>query len=104
ARYQLPGGGNVYATYSTGFKSGAYNAVAIVVVPQVAQPEEVQAFEVGVKAPLGPLELRAAAYHYTYDDIQLQLNNNSRPLQGTSILFNAAAAEITGAELEMDWR
>jgi iron complex outermembrane receptor protein len=103
-RYKLPTGGNVYATYSTGFKSGAFNPVAIVAVPQKAEPEKVDAFEIGAKVPIGPVEIRAAAFHYKYDNIQLQLNNNSRPLQGTSILFNAASAKIQGLEVEAGWR
>jgi iron complex outermembrane receptor protein len=102
ARYTLNDNGtNVYATYSTGFKSSAYGTVSV--IPQKARPEQIKAYEIGFKAPLFArrLLLTGAAFHYDYTDIQLSTLN----LQTASVaLQNAGKAKVEGAELGLTGR
>ena len=102
ARYTLnDDDANVYATYSTGFKSSAYGSLAP--VAQKARPEKIEAFEVGFKAPLFSRKLlfTAAAFHYNYTDIQL----STLDLQtGSVALQNAGKAKIDGGELALSGR
>ena len=103
-RYSFSPQANVYATYSTGFKSGIFNAGAVSNPLQKANPETVDAFEVGAKARAGIFTVLASAFHYKYDNIQLQTNNILNPAAGTTILQNAATAKIEGADLQVGAR
>jgi len=88
----------LYASYSRGFKAGQYN-VNSYNAPAV-RPEEIDAWEVGVKSDLfgRQLRLNLAAFLYKYRDIQLL-----RVEVGAPTLVNAASAEIKGLELESTW-
>ena len=55
------------------------------------------AFEVGAKYFQSGFVLNASAYHYDYDDIQI---NAISPQNGLTFLLNAARAEIYGGDLE----
>ncbi len=96
ARYQLSPDANIYATYSTAFKSGVFNMAGASTEP--VRPENIKAAEFGIKAdPLNWLRTNLAVYYYDYKDLQLQ----ARDVNGVSyVLQNAATAEIYGAELE----
>jgi iron complex outermembrane receptor protein len=99
ARYTLnDDDANVYVTYSTGFKSGAYPSLSP--TTPVTRPEKIRALEGGLKMPLaqGRILLTAAAFHYNYTDIQLSsLDINT----ATSSLQNAGKAKVSGAELSV---
>lgn len=91
---------NVYASYSQGFKSGGFNLRYVLPVPAVItfEPEEVDAFEVGLKwrSSNDRYQLSLAAFHSDYSDIQTTLfDDNAAP-----ITVNAGEAEIDGLELE----
>lgn len=96
-RYQPTDQMNLYASYGTGFKSGAYNTVT----PRLnlVKPEDIKATEVGVKADLTP-DLRAnlAVFRYDYTDLQVAARD---AIGAVFILQNAADAEIYGGELEV---
>ncbi len=100
AQYKFDDDNNVYMTYSTGFKSGVFN-VAVTTPVQRAEPEEVTAWEVGVRSRLGPFTISGAAFDYTFENIQLQVNNILNPVAGTTILQNAATGDVQGAELQV---
>jgi iron complex outermembrane receptor protein len=104
ARYMFNEHANVYATYSTGFKSGVFNPTAVSNPLQKANPEELKAFEVGFKGEAGIFTILASAFHYDYNNIQLQTNNVLNPAAGTTILQNAASAKIEGADLQVGAR
>lgn len=99
AQYDIAEDANVYASFSTGFKSGVYNGYAAVPVTGPVEPEELDAFEVGAKARVGGITLTAAAFLYDYTNIQTQ-GQTFLP-DGTWIvtLNNAAKAKIKGFEL-----
>ena len=84
-----------YASISTGFKSGVYNVVSITAPP--VDPELLTSYEFGIKSDVldKRLRLNAAAFYYDYRDIQLL-----RLLGATTLVQNAANAEIYGMEIE----
>ncbi|MBB4858287.1 iron complex outermembrane receptor protein [Novosphingobium chloroacetimidivorans] len=103
ARYDFSDDANVYASASTGFKSGVYNAYSPLGIP--VDPEKVTAFEVGAKARVSGINLTAAAYAYKYTDIQVSAYSfvgTPPALQLT--LSNAASAKMRGLEFNADGR
>lgn len=83
----------VYASATTGFKSGGINFN-----PPVTpyRPEKITAYELGTKlrAAGGRVELDAAAFSYDYTDLQLRtVVGNQTPIS------NAAKASVQGLEL-----
>ena len=89
----------LYASYSRGFKSGLFNLTS---PPDPAvQPENLDAFEAGVKSTVldHTLMLNAAGFYYKYNNIQLT------KIEGTvQNLLNAAKARVYGAEAEFQWQ
>jgi len=86
----------VYASYSQGFKSGGFNSFGL--TPAFA-PEEIDAFEGGIKSEWFNNRLRAnlAGFYYDYSDLQVRVGV---PTGGVNIQ-NAAGAEVQGGELEL---
>jgi len=102
ARYEFAPSSNVYASYSTGFKSGTYNTVTFPL--NKVDPEKVKAAEIGLKSRISPdLFVTLAAYHLEYDNIQIQVFD-STPTQLRIVLLNAAQAKVTGIEGQADYR
>ncbi|MCK9247081.1 MAG: TonB-dependent receptor [Anaerolineaceae bacterium] len=84
---------NVYATYSEGFKSGVVDSVSL--TSDVADPEEIKSYEVGVKVDTGLYRLNIAAYYYDYTDVQVQF------FEGVgTVVGNAADAEVYGLDVD----
>ena len=84
-----------YASISTGFKSGGFNAVAPA-TPGYG-PEKLTAYEVGFKSDLFDrrLRLNLAGYYYDYSGIQVQ------GLDITAIyVFNGSNAKIYGIDAD----
>jgi len=101
--YQFAENQMAYLTWARGFKSGGFSG-RIGVPSDIGpyQPEEVDTYELGVKADFLGRRLRAnAAVFYTdYKDMQLAQIYFVGTLQGNTIL-NAGSAKIKGAELEI---
>ena len=97
-QYFLDPGLQIYASISQGFKSGGFNT--IVVFPQddflPFKPEEITAYELGVKMRRERFSLAAATFFYDYEDIQFPVFNDVTPE-----FRNAAEAELQGAEIEL---
>lgn len=104
----------VYATASTGFKSGGYDARGNVAPdsdsPFVRDPskgsweyedEEATSFEVGSKSRFGGgvAELNTAFFMTTYDDLQVSIFDGTLGF----LVDNAAEAEIMGVEVDGRW-
>jgi len=100
ARYALDADSNVYASWSRGFKSGTFNTTAVTVAP--TDPEQLDAYEVGYKISRSRFSFDTAAFYYDWQDIQVARFDPTIP--GGNIIFNAAAAEIYGAEAQVTWR
>lgn len=94
-QYDLSDAANLYASISTGFKSGGFNAFEL---GGAFDEEEIVAYEIGAKGVLFDQRVTysAAAFYYDYTDLQLRLGVP----EGGIIIQNAADAEIYGAELE----
>jgi len=89
-----------YASYSQGFKSGAYNVSGLSPVP--VNPEKVNAYEVGVKWRVSPtLTVDTSAYLYQTSNLQVQAID---PITGLQLLENAAQSESKGVDLDISWR
>lgn len=94
----------VYASYAEGQKSGV---IASGSTTPILRPEEVTAYEAGIKSTLFARTLRANLSLYRYDIEDLQV---SRTLPGTApgsfvtIFENAANARSQGVELELVWQ
>lgn len=95
-----------YLSWSTGFRSGAFNIRAR--LPEAIGPvdeEEVNTWEAGLKSTLldGKMRFNVALFHSSYDDIQRTISDtvivNGSPAV-TQVLRNAAEASISGIELE----
>lgn len=104
--YQFADGIMGYFSYSRGFKSGGYNltspttTTAGVVEPSaVISPEEIDAFEVGLKTELFNRMLRLNLAAFTYDYANLQVTNVGL---GVSTLINGAQARIKGIDLDFE--
>ena len=84
----------VYASYSEGFKSGAF---LIGARNAPVEPEDVSAYEVGMKSVLveDRLRLNVSAFDYDYTDLQV-----SRTVNNSTLTENAASSHIKGVELE----
>ncbi|MDX1733334.1 MAG: TonB-dependent receptor [Halioglobus sp.] len=94
----------VYATYSTGYKSGGVQYA--VGEPQVAldsfDEEELTNYEVGLKSRMWDqrLQFNATAFYYDFTDQQVQsiILVNDAP---AALTQNAAQSEMTGVEVEL---
>ncbi|AMX03697.1 TonB-dependent receptor [Microbulbifer thermotolerans] len=106
--YQLDEDTMVYASYSSGFKSGGFDMRGDAsVMPETEDgydPETADTYELGVKAELfnNRIRLNAAAFHTNYDDMQVTVQTFSEATQNfSSAVINAGKSEIQGLELEM---
>jgi len=87
---------NVYASFSTGYKSGVFNAGSV--AGTSVEPEKIKAYEAGFKTePVRGLILNGSVFHYDYRNLQVSARD---PAGGPSIFANAAQAKISGGELE----
>ena len=106
--YQLNDDILTYLTYTEGYKAGGiqFTASTEAVAREVFDPEELSAYEFGIKSELleNTLRLNASVFYYDYQDLQVQRVDTSLS-GGLPIAFtsNAAESEITGFEFDMNW-
>jgi iron complex outermembrane receptor protein len=98
---------HAYWKYTRGWKGGHYNVtVSDLGVVTTAKPEEIDAFEIGLRGSWfnGRLGLNASVFHYAYRDYQIF--TVVIPLTGTPEfqVLNASDAEVYGGELELTAR
>jgi iron complex outermembrane recepter protein len=96
--YALNDDVNIYASVTRGFKSGGFNLLAI---QPGFEPETLWSYEGGVKTSFdgGRGFINATVFYTDYKNVQVQQIVNLQ-----SVLTNAAAATIKGAELEFGYR
>ena len=88
----------LYASYSTGFKAGGFNAVG---VPQSVDPlrnESITAYEVGWKTEFGRVRFNGDYFHYSLKDLQVLATTGTGSFLGAR---NAASATENGVETEI---
>lgn len=100
--YTTKGDSLIFANYSKGYRSGAYNAQAFLSPSEVnyVAPETLYALEVGFKSTLldGAAQVSGAAFHYDYDNQQF-LNIDTETLAQS--LINIESSTIRGMEIEI---
>ena len=103
--YKLSAAQLVFATVSTGFRSGGFNSGQALEAVRSFKPEEVTAFEVGSKNRFlnNKLQVNAAIYSNQYTNLQEQ-RQIAVGATTVSTIFNAAKAKANGFELETEWR
>ena len=91
-----------YITYSTGYRVGSWNGLAFFFPEEVtyADPEELEAWEIGFKSQLleGRLQINGSVFTYEYTDQQFI---NFNPNNGAQTIENAPKSSIEGFELEV---
>jgi outer membrane receptor protein involved in Fe transport len=94
----------IYASATTGWKSGGYNLGFRSTNNPVYDPEEVLAFEVGYKGRLldGSMQLNASAYTYIYDDRQTFTTVLGQFGTGAAVV-NIPDQEVYGFEADVMW-
>ncbi|MEM8563409.1 MAG: TonB-dependent receptor [Pseudomonadota bacterium] len=98
----------LYLSYNEGYKAGGtqFTAINEALARQLFDPEELSAYETGVKSDWmdSTLRLNASAFYYEYDDLQVQ-RVDSEISGGIPVAFtdNAASSDIYGMELDMTW-
>jgi outer membrane receptor protein involved in Fe transport len=104
-QYDLSDDANVYATYSTGYRSGGFNGDYYDAVNDTADAfneEKIKNMELGYKSTLwdGRAQLNAAIYSYDYTDLQVStvLTEGSKV---TSAIANAGSASRDGVEMSL---
>ena len=94
-----------YFTASTGYRAGGINPVADG-VPLTYEPEEVLAWEVGLKSVLldGAMTLNVAAYYNDFSSMQAQSFITLPGTTGVSeFTENGGGVDVLGLEVEMNW-
>lgn len=90
-----------YVSYSEGFKSGGFNAFNASPASTSFDPENIKAWEVGLKSDLfdGAVRLNLAAFNYSYSNLQVRV---PVPTGGVGI-ETADEATSRGIEAEGSW-
>lgn len=100
--YTTDSGTLYYASFSKGYRNGAYNAQAFFDPAELTRvaPEKLDSFEVGFKARLADnrVQLNGSAFSYSYKNQQF-LNVDSATAAQT--LINIDKSSVMGMELEM---
>ena len=97
----------VYGTIASGFKSGGFNGANSNTHSQLVPylPEELLAYEAGVKSTLaeGTLQFNGAVFYYDYRDKQ-ENEDAVTPVGNIGGLSNIPKSEIISADIEIMWR
>ena len=94
-----------YFTASTGYRAGGINVFGEG-IPPLYDPEEVLAWEIGLKSTLldGAMTMNVAAYYNDFTDMQAQ---SFGTIEGSVNVFefteNAGEVDVKGIEVEMNW-
>ena len=104
--YKLSNAQLLYASASTGFRSGGFNSGQALETARSFNPETVLAIELGSKNRFlnNTLQVNAAIFSNGYKDLQEQRQIQVTPTATVSAIFNAAKARASGAEIETEWR
>lgn len=100
-QYRLGDDDWFYARYAEGFRAGGFNAFSAQSDYPGYDPQQVTAYELGIKGTALSQRLRygLATYWMSIDDMQVQ--QVLRP--GSVLITNAAAARSRGVELDLDY-
>jgi len=94
----------LYASYSTGFRGGGINPRPFVPAQVLPfQPEELTAYEIGLKTDLLDKRLRVntSVFLNDYEEILVTITNGFAGFFLSAIPINAGEAEVRGVEVEL---
>jgi len=94
----------LYAAYSTGFRGGGINPYPFVPAQVLPfQPEELTAYEIGLKTDLLDKRLRinTSVFLNDYNEILVTIANGFAGFFLSAIPINAGEAEVRGVEIEL---
>jgi iron complex outermembrane receptor protein len=99
--YKLSNDVFLYASYSTGFRSGGYNAGLPASIPATFAPESVTAYEIGAKTRWlnDTLQVNVSAFDNRYSSLQIVGFDETTTLTYTE---NGGTADAKGVEVEVD--
>lgn len=100
--YALSDDINVYAKYAEGYRAGGFNTRGTAEnFAQGFEPEEMTAYELGLKSELldHRVRLNAAVFNYGYDELQVDQSNPTNITQTDT--FNAGKASYDGFEFDL---
>lgn len=108
ARYHITDDVMVYATTSTGFRSGGFSPRASepAILENPYDPEELTNYELGIKTTLldGMMTFNATVFQMDYENMQVEAAIPSTTGTGTqTTMTNAGESEIQGAEIDFQW-
>jgi iron complex outermembrane receptor protein len=93
----------VYAKASRGYQAGGFNVTpgGNVATPDTFEPEQLWAYEVGLKSQFldRRMTLNAAAFYYDYQDLQVRGTTGI----GVITIDNAASSTVQGIETSFSW-
>lgn len=94
----------LYATWSSGFKSGFFEPRGVDGLQRI-EPERLENTELGFKLDAFDRRLRfnGAAYYMDYKDMQLIQVGTDSGNNLVVVFTNAGRSEVIGAELELQW-
>ena len=105
ATYKFTPDINVYASYSTGFKSGGFQYVPFAAAQAnvLFKPEDIKTYEIGFKSELLDRAVRfnVAAFHYDYRNLQVSRIVDLGGGAAASLISNAASSTINGVDVEV---
>ncbi|MBL8270280.1 TonB-dependent receptor [Steroidobacter sp.] len=99
--YSLNPSWNLYATYSSGYKSGGFNVDVLSTPNNIGfNAERVDNFELGAKAVLfdGRAQANVAVFYMDYKDLQVTQYD---PTTFANYIGNAASASVSGIEFDL---
>lgn len=97
---------NIYASYSKGYRSGAYNSNTVaspaLLIP--TNPETIDSYEIGFKTAQSNFRAEIAGFYYDYKNYNVSITGLN-PLTGqpTTILGNAPKAKIYGIDGQISY-
>lgn len=99
-QYFLEDGGNIYASYTRGYKSGGYNSISFTGEGLEFKPEKARTSELGIKGRAFDSTVRYSAtlYYTKFSNLQVLAFNG--------VFFdvsNAASATSKGLEADVEW-
>ncbi|MFW2828778.1 TonB-dependent receptor [Sphingomonas sp. ID0503] len=96
---------SVYASYSTGFKSGGFQYVPFSAAQAnvLFEPEDIKTYEIGLKSEWLDRRLRfnVSAFKYSYKDLQVSQIVDLGGGAAASLINNAASSTIKGVDVEI---
>jgi iron complex outermembrane recepter protein len=107
--YKVSPDANVYASFSTGFKSGGFQYVPFSKgqADVLFAPEDIKAYEIGFKTEWldRALRVNGAAFYYDYKNLQIsRIILPAGSAAPVSLISNAASSTIKGLDLEITAR